>query len=191
MPAFLLTGFKPKPTLPGPVDRINGPRNPKKFKKCTKSRRNSKEIKYWNVYDGTNIFLNTDNGKDSNKQNRQNNELKSIQWFSKTCPFAEDCRGIWRGPNSTPDDVRAMDFYPSKKPINHLDGTIAVANDYGKLQLYKSPCRGDEPVLDTYRAHSLHLTNVKFTCDGKKILTIGGLDRCIMQWNIKQRDLKM
>ena len=39
--------------------------------------------------------------------------------------------------------------------------------------------------MDAYRGHSVHVTNVKFTSDGKKMLSIGGLDRCIMQWNIR------
>ena len=61
---------------------------------------------------------------------------------------------------------------------------IAIANDYGKIQLYKSPCL-ENVIMDAYRGHSVHVTNVKFTSDGKKMLSIGGLDRCIMQWNIR------
>ena len=52
--------------------------------------------------------------------------------------------------------------------MNRLDGVVAVANDYGLLQIYKSPCN-TESKIQTYRGHTVHLTNVKFTCDGKKV----------------------
>ena len=123
--------------------------------------------------------------KKKSKQSLQNmNKIKNIQWASKTCPLDENCKGIWTGANSGVDDIRAMDFYPSRTPMNHLDGIIAIANDYGKIQLYKSPCL-ENVIMDAYRGHSVHVTNVKFTSDGKKMLSIGGLDRCIMQWNIR------
>ena len=145
----------------------------------------NKDTNYWDAYGGKVIFNSTNNNKRKSKQSLQNmNEIKNIQWASKTCPLDENCKGIWTGANSGVDDIRAMDFYPSRTPMNHLDGIIAIANDYGKIQLYKSPCL-ENVIMDAYRGHSVHVTNVKFTSDGKKMLSIGGLDRCIMQWNIR------
>ena len=145
----------------------------------------NKDTNYWDAYGGKVIFNSTNNNKRKSKQSLQNmNEIRNIQWASKTCPLDENCKGIWTGANSGVDDIRAMDFYPSRTPMNHLDGIIAIANDYGKIQLYKSPCL-ENVIMDAYRGHSVHVTNVKFTSDGKKMLSIGGLDRCIMQWNIR------
>jgi WD40 repeat protein len=72
--------------------------------------------------------------------------------------------------------------------VNRVDrsldrSTFAVANDYGLVELFRNP-NTKETRSKAYKAHSEHVTNVKWTYDNQFILSAGGYDQCIMQWRI-------
>ena len=60
-----------------------------------------------------------------------------------------------------------------------------VVSESGKLEVFKHPCvdTGAKPVM--VNAHSCHATPVRFSADGKYLFTVGGRDRLMLQWRVK------
>jgi len=64
---------------------------------------------------------------------------------------------------------------------------IATGDDYGLVNLYRSPCREDHQAR-SYRGHSEHVTNIKINGDNKETMcSLGGQDQTLIQW-VKQWD---
>ena len=61
--------------------------------------------------------------------------------------------------------------------------TFAVANDFGLVEIFRNP-NNKASRSKAYKAHSEHVTNVKWTLDNQFVLSAGGYDQCIMQWRI-------
>ena len=59
---------------------------------------------------------------------------------------------------------------------------LASGDDFGKVNLYRYPVVSKEPEGHNYRGHSSHVTNVRFTCDDRYVLSTGGADLSIFQW---------
>ena len=59
---------------------------------------------------------------------------------------------------------------------------IATGDDYGLVNVYRSPCREDHKAK-SYRGHSEHVTNVKiFEDDNSMMFSLGGQDQTLIQW---------
>ena len=52
------------------------------------------------------------------------------------------------------------------------------------LELYKHPCIDDGAQCVATHAHGMHATCVRFSCDGRRLFTVGGKDRTLKQWKI-------
>ena len=113
--------------------------------------------------------------------------LRVTTWATMTCPLRWSSKGIWSG-SSTVDDVNAADFRKDPRGRNVYEGTIAIADDFGKVKLFRSPCTEVGSPHMEYRGHSLHVTNVRFNADGSKLFSVGGLDRSIITWEVQKAD---
>ena len=61
---------------------------------------------------------------------------------------------------------------------------MATVDDSGKLNVFRYPCIGARAEAVVGTAHASHVTNVRFSPDGTKIVTTGGRDGCLMQWAV-------
>ncbi|XP_045197699.2 echinoderm microtubule-associated protein-like 2 isoform X2 [Mercenaria mercenaria] len=63
-------------------------------------------------------------------------------------------------------------------------GTLAACGDTsGNIRLYRYPCCLSGTFCHSYRSHaSIH--GIRFTANGKSVMTVGGRDSCLMQWDI-------
>jgi len=62
-------------------------------------------------------------------------------------------------------------------------GILAAGYDDQTIRLFQYPCYIERQVCKTYYGHSSHVTKIKFVAD--KMVSIGGLDRTLIVWNIK------
>ena len=93
-----------------------------------------------------------------------------------TCELGWPVQGIW------PDSADGTDI---NRCARSPDGTlIATADDFSKVKLFNYPCVKEGAEYNEGRGHSSHVAGVVFTKDGKTLLTAGGNDRCIMQWDV-------
>ena len=87
-------------------------------------------------------------------------------------------RGIWPT-DSDGTDVNAV-------ARSHSSQLIATADDIGKVKLFSYPCIVPRAYHKAYEGHSSHVTNVAFTESDKCLISAGGNDRALFQWQLVQ-----
>ena len=120
------------------------------------------EILFWDVKTGARVT--------------RTNKVKNTVWASNTCPLSWMTKGVWPY-SSDLTDVNAVDF-----PENFHLGV--AADDFGKIRLFNSPSMSWGAPSMSHRGHSAHVTNVTFTCDRSRVISVGGGDRCAFVWEV-------
>ncbi|GBG25699.1 Echinoderm microtubule-associated protein-like 1 [Hondaea fermentalgiana] len=102
--------------------------------------------------------------------------LKDVQWASWTCPLGWPVKGVH--PANSRIEINAVH--------RNSSGQLVLAGDeYGRVELYRYPCIDAIAGHKTYRGHAGDARNARFTCDDAYAITVGGQDRCIMQWRLE------
>lgn len=102
--------------------------------------------------------------------------LRDTEWATQTCTLGFNVCGIWpEGADGT--DVNAC-------ARSHNLEVVASADDFGKVNLYKYPACQPKSSGHIYGGHSSHVTNVNFLYDDSRLLTTGGKDMAILQWEL-------
>ena len=87
-------------------------------------------------------------------------------------------QGIWpSGADGT--DVNAVD----RSPDGNL---IASGDDFNTVKIFKYPCIKTGSKFLSYKGHSSHVPGVRFSADGRWLYSIGGLDKAVMQYQVKR-----
>lgn len=100
-------------------------------------------------------------------------ELRNEEWSTWSTILGWPVQGIFGGIIDY-THVNSVDRSPDK---SHL----IVGNDYGFVEVFRYP-NGEGAQSDAYRAHSEHVTNVKYRPDASYIFSAGGYDQTVMQW---------
>ncbi|ELT93984.1 hypothetical protein CAPTEDRAFT_152534 [Capitella teleta] len=102
--------------------------------------------------------------------------MRDVAWATHSCTLAFNVCGIWpEGADGT--DVNAC----ARSNNNNL---LASADDFGKVTLFRYPCCQPKSTGLICGGHSSHVTNVKFMNDDTRLLSTGGKDMSIMQWEV-------
>ncbi|CAH8433818.1 unnamed protein product [Schistosoma margrebowiei] len=102
--------------------------------------------------------------------------LRDLEWASQTCTLGWEVAGIWPS-DSDGTDVNACDHSPTAD-------ILATGDDYGKVKLFKYPANKPKAEFRAYNGHSSHVTNVTFLYDGSRLISIGGKDTAVLQWEV-------
>ena len=100
-------------------------------------------------------------------------DYKNELWASFSTHFGWPVQGIFGG---------VIDY----THVNRVDRSpaseyFAVGNDWGLVEVFGNPNK-EGSKSKGFRGHSEHVTNVKWSTDGKYLFSAGGYDQCIMQW---------
>ncbi|KAK3093743.1 hypothetical protein FSP39_019600 [Pinctada imbricata] len=120
------------------------------------------EVLYWKV--------------PSCKQETSAASLRDMEWATGNCTLCFNAAGIW------PDGADGTDVNNCAR--SHKCNLIASADDFGKVNLYKYPCCQPKAKKNSYGGHSSHVTNASFLYDDSRLITTGGRDMAIMQWQV-------
>jgi hypothetical protein len=96
------------------------------------------------------------------------------QWASWTCK----CGWAVAGVAARTSDLTAV----ARSPGGELFATTDV---FGRLVLVRAPSLTQRPARVVGYAHGSRAANVAFTADGRTVLTLGGNDRCLVQWRLQ------
>jgi WD40 repeat protein len=102
---------------------------------------------------------------------------KDEQWASWSCTLGWAVQGIWHGAMDG-SDINSVSRSPDCS-------TLASADDFGFVNLYRWPCPVKDAAYNKQGGHSSHVTNVKFTLNSAGqtyLVSTGGEDKCIFQW---------
>lgn len=102
--------------------------------------------------------------------------LKGEQWSTMNSKYTWFSQGIWP-PCSDGSDINTVDRANSKK-------YLATGDDYSKVKVFRYPVCNKRQLYNEYKGHSSHVTGLKWSYDDKILISIGGLEKSIIQWNI-------
>lgn len=108
------------------------------------------------------------------KQYTNSEGIKKIEWQTFTGVLGNEAAGIWeKYTNKT--DVNASD-------ANFNEKCIVTGDDFGLVKLFRFPSLKKGAKFRKYVGHSSHVTNVRFTLNQDRVISIGGADHAIFQW---------
>jgi hypothetical protein len=61
-------------------------------------------------------------------------------------------------------------------------GYLVSADDFAHIKLFNYPVVADDAPYKSFRGHASHVMCVRFTCDDRHVISVGGHDRAIFQW---------
>jgi len=134
------------------------------------------ELLYWRMYDEEGTPLE----RLRPHQEKMSSKLKDEEWATHSCIFGWPVRGIW------PEDSDGTDINAIARShtAGRREGMLATADDYGKVKLFRWPCIVPRAQSKEYYGHSSHVTNVSFTASDHVLVSTGGDDRAVFQWQV-------
>ena len=100
--------------------------------------------------------------------------LSRVEWATWTCVYGWSVMGL------TPKFGESVGLNACCR--SNKGEVLAVANDFGLIRLYRFPAPYQGCKHKRYAGHSSLVTNCRFTFDDKYLISVGGTDRCIFQW---------
>ncbi|XP_025089345.1 LOW QUALITY PROTEIN: echinoderm microtubule-associated protein-like 1 [Pomacea canaliculata] len=110
------------------------------------------------------------------KQITSPSTIRDIQWATQNCTLSFNVAGIW------PEGADGTDVNNCCR--NNKQTLLATADDFGKVNLYRYPCSQPRSSCHSFKGHSSHVTSVAFLYDDSRVLSTGGRDMAILQWQV-------
>ncbi|XP_053393881.1 echinoderm microtubule-associated protein-like 2 isoform X3 [Mercenaria mercenaria] len=110
------------------------------------------------------------------KQETQKDDVRDLEWATQNCTLSFDAVGVW------PDGADGTDV--NNCSVSHNKKLLVSADDYGKVNLYEYPSIQPAATGHIYPGHSSHVTNARFLCDDSRVISTGGRDMSVMQWQV-------
>lgn len=103
-------------------------------------------------------------------------DLKDVEWATNHCIFGWPVQGIWPEASDI-TDINAVDLHPSGQ-------LLAMGDDFRMVQLCRFPCVDKTTEKKKFNGHSEHVTNVRWAADGRRLISLGGLDAGVFVWSL-------
>ncbi|KAK3609962.1 hypothetical protein CHS0354_011796 [Potamilus streckersoni] len=120
------------------------------------------ELQYWTSSNGSVMNINTWSGK--------------LEWTTNRCKVDASFAGALCGKQLHAVDVTALDLRVS-------DSLLAVGDNKGNISLFRYPCINSAAFSHEYKSHDI-VHNLCFTLCGRYLLSVGGRDSCLIQWEV-------
>ena len=111
--------------------------------------------------------------------------MRDVDWHTWTCTLGWPVQGIWpKCADGT--DINAVDLNgsPSMNDKSKKKKTLITADDSGKLKMFRWPCIEKGSPFSVESGHASHVTNVRWNSNSKWVVSTGGNDRCVFQWEL-------
>lgn len=102
--------------------------------------------------------------------------LRDVEWATQSCLLSFNTIGIW------PETMDGTDLSTCAK--SNGSKLMATGDDFGKIKVYTFPVTQPKSLHHTIGGHSSHVTRVEFLADDSRLISTGGRDTAIMQWNL-------
>ena len=101
---------------------------------------------------------------------------RDIVWSSSDCQLSWATLGAWCQRGSVGVNTVSR---------SHEGRLLAVGDDTGHVSLYPQPASRPTCGRHVYPGHSCEVSQVTFLADDTRLVTIGGKDCAIMQWEVE------
>ena len=112
------------------------------------------------------------------RQEKTSSAMRDTKWASQSTLFGWHMRGIW------PEDADGTDVNACARSNTGDRDLLATADDFGKVKLFRYPCIVPRADHRPYGGHSSHVTNVGFVYNDRWLISAGGDDRAVFQWEV-------
>ncbi|KAJ3103386.1 Echinoderm microtubule-associated protein-like 5 [Phlyctochytrium planicorne] len=113
----------------------------------------------------------------SGKQVTSASAMKDVEWATFSCVLGWPVQGIWEK-GMEGDDINTVDRHPGQT-------CVASGDDFFSVRLHSYPAAKEGMPFKKYLAHGSHVTQVKFTARGDRLISTGGMDGCTFQWRVE------
>lgn len=104
-------------------------------------------------------------------------DTRDLTWLTETCTLSFNTIGIFpEGADGTDVNTCACSLDKS---------VIASGDDFGKVKLFSYPASHPRSGHHSYLGHSSHVTGVEFCGGDRQMMSCGGRDHTIIQWNVE------
>ncbi|XP_065657214.1 echinoderm microtubule-associated protein-like 6 [Hydra vulgaris] len=97
-----------------------------------------------------------------------------LEWADFTCVIGPTVKGIY------PPLTDVTDVNTSNRTKDYK--LLATGDDFGLVKIFQYPVLMRGAKCRTYKGHCSHVTNVKWTCDDRFLLSTGGMDATLLLW---------
>ncbi|XP_055372451.1 echinoderm microtubule-associated protein-like 2 isoform X2 [Condylostylus longicornis] len=110
------------------------------------------------------------------RQITSNTAIRDVSWSTNTCTLTFNSIGIW------PEHADGTDV--NSAASSHDKSLIASGDDFGRVRLFVYPAMQPKSLAHNYNGHSSHVTSVGFLHDDTRLISTGGNDTSVMQWEV-------
>jgi microtubule-associated protein-like 6 len=133
------------------------------------------ELLYWKLWDPDPT---AEDAQLRPRQEKQSSKMRDTEWVTQSCIFGWALRGIW------PEDADGTDVNACCRSNTGARELLATADDFGTVKLFRYPCIVPRADHRPYGGHSSHVTNIGFTHNDQWLVSTGGDDRGVFQWQV-------
>ncbi|GAV03860.1 hypothetical protein RvY_14230 [Ramazzottius varieornatus] len=107
---------------------------------------------------------------------------RDVDWDSWNCILEFGVAGVWS------ETVQALSVDCTRSDLEEASqqtpSVLAVGDDGGKVKLFTFPAMSLKSQCHVYNGHSNHVSSVRFLHDDSRLLTAGGRDASVLQWDL-------
>ena len=130
------------------------------------------ELLFWKMYKPTSET------RLAPHQEKSTSRMRDEDWQTQSCIYGWSVRGIW------PDGADGTDINACARSNQGGRDLLATCDDHGKVKIFRFPCIVPDADCKPYTGHSSHVTNAAFSKDDKWLISTGGEDRGVFQWEV-------
>ncbi|TMW58376.1 hypothetical protein Poli38472_009935 [Pythium oligandrum] len=105
--------------------------------------------------------------------------MKDTAWHTQSCVFSWPTQGLW--------DFAKEDEYVYAVTKAHSLPLLVSATNTGQVRVYNYPCLSKHSEQHILRGHSMNVSNVVFTCDDSRLVSIGSSDKSLLVWRVQRK----
>ena len=105
-------------------------------------------------------------------------KVRDMEWASWTCLQGFPVMGMWQD-GQCGNDINSCHRSPD-------ESLLVTSDDDGFVRLFNYPCVIKEAPHHAFKGHAAFTENVRFLADGKRVVSAGGGDRCLIQWRVRR-----
>ena len=107
-------------------------------------------------------------------------ELRDVKWATWTCPLGLPVQGVYPK-MSDGSDIHAAHRSPDER-------LLVTSDEFRKINLFRYPCGPGSAACRSVIAHASRVPAVRFTSDGRYVISIGGPDLSLAIWSVRRPD---
>eukprot|EP01033_Poteriospumella_lacustris_P007987 gene7987-5748_t len=140
------------------------------------------ELLYWSTRDG--------------KQVTSSSVIRDVYWATSHCVLGWETQGLWAGVPAVSSAVQhphATSLLSGQTDVivtstrSPDDAHLVAGGDGHLLKVFKAPAYDDHFQYKAYKGHVDSIKRVRFSADGKTLFSVGGLDKAILQFEVKTK----